>query len=98
MGARIAANGFRSDAAGLKGTVDGLRSAFDMLDQSVERIGNSAAAAAGGLRSAFNQVDDAAKETLQSFDHLKEFASSNAFDLSVVLRAAQQLKTLRLSA
>ena len=98
MGARISGNGFGAEAAGLKGSVDGMRSAFDLLDQTVGKVGKNAANAVVGMRNAFSQLSETAKETIDLFDQLNEFASSNGFNFSAVLRAVQQFKSLQLAA
>src|SRR6266436_805130 len=98
MGARISGNGFGTEAAGLKGAVDGMRSAFDLLDQTVGKVGKNAANTVAGMRNAFSQLSETAKETIDLFDQLNEFASSNGFNFSAVLRAVQQFKSLQLAA
>jgi len=68
------------------------------LDQTVGKVGKNAANTVAGMRNAFSQLSETAKETINLFDQLNEFASSNGFNFSAVLRAVQQFKSLQLAA
>src|SRR3954447_16595644 len=88
--------GLRGEVDALSERAGGLRSAFDALDQAVDRFTSSAQSGLRGLRDAFDDLDEAGDGVLEQFKELKEFAAGSGLDMSSVLTAVAHLRALKL--
>jgi tape measure domain-containing protein len=86
------------NTSSLSSQIEGLRSAFAIMDEEASSFVSHASGKLGQLQNAFDQLDAAGREALDMLKELKELATSGGFELSSVMRGAEQLKALNLGA